>query len=385
MKKLALVVVGLGLCAFPIVARAGIQGGDHDLTGTGRDLCFACHIPHNALGAKLWAQTPSGTFTGVQDLCYTCHDGSVTSIGSATAFNATKQQHKAVGSDCSSTSGCHDVHNQNPNLTGKFTTPGVTLTAGNYCTTCHDATPFPGAAGLGDHTAGLTHFINSTTFTCNQCHTIHGATPQTTNPAGLTHPILLANNQPGAFYGAFCISCHNGTAPAPAAVGTGGVAATDVFDYAEATNNGTEFKHPTTSTTGSYPTGGCNKCHDVHDPTLSPAPTHLLMAANANSAYCLSCHTGGSAPGVGGNSHYLGVPANVNMNTGLTPPLPWANQINDDGNAGPDYPLATANYMACETCHSAHRNGFTGAGGGYFLRRANSTLNELCTSCHTGK
>ena len=384
MRHIVVIVIGLGLIALPVTARAGVQGSDHDLTGSGEQLCFACHIPHNALGDKLWASAPSGTFTGVQDLCYTCHDGSVTSVGATSAFDATLEQHIGVGGDCSGDDGCHDVHNQNPNGTGRFTTAAVTLTNGTYCETCHDATPYTGAEGLGDHTAGLTHFVNGTTFTCNQCHTVHGATQQTTNPAGLTNPILLDDNQPGAYYGAFCISCHNGTAPAEASTGTGGVAATDVFDYAEATNDGTESMHPTISTTGSFPVAGCNKCHDVHDPTASPAPEYLLMADNTNSAYCVSCHDGSQAPGVGTTSHYLGVPADVNMNSGLTPALPWANQIDEDGAAGIDWSSATANNMVCETCHSVHRQGWTGADASYLLRHANGTLNELCTACHTG-
>ncbi len=380
MKYMVIALVGLVLLGIPAVALAGVAGSDHDLTGSGEKLCFACHIPHNALGDKLWARTPSGTFTGVQDLCYTCHDGGVTSVGVTTAFNTAKEQHKNVGTDCSGDGACHDVHNQNPNGSGRFTVAGVTKTNGSYCETCHDATPFTGAEALGDHTAGITHFTNGGTFTCNQCHTLHGATAQTTNPAGLTNPILLADNQPGSYYGAFCISCHNGSAPAAGIPGTGGQSASDVWDYAEATNDGSEWKHPTTSTTGSTPVGGCNKCHDVHDPTAT-AYGYLLMADNANSAYCLSCHSAAGAPAIGGNSHYVGVPTDVNMNSGLTPALPWANQVDDDGNVGADWGTATANYMACETCHSVHKNGIQ-TNGGYLLRDENVN-NEICQACHT--
>jgi predicted CXXCH cytochrome family protein len=378
-KRFLVITAGLAVLVTPVVGLAGIQGSDHDLTGTGEKLCFACHIPHNALGDKLWASTPSGTFTGVQDLCYTCHDGSVTSIGATTAFNTLLEQHITVGADCSGPSGsCHDVHNQNPNTTGRFLV--VTETNNSYCETCHDATQFPGAEGLGDHTAGITHFTNGTTFTCVQCHSVHGATPQTTNPAGLTNPVLLDDNQPGAYYGDFCISCHNGTAPAEGTVGSGGVAATDVFDYSESTNDGTEWKHPTTSTTGGTPVGGCDKCHDVHDPT-GTAAGYLLMADNTNSAYCLSCHSQAGAPAVGANTHYTGQPADVNMNSGLNPALPWANQIDEDGVAGADWASATANEMVCESCHSVHRQGFQTTPA-YLLRDDNSN-NEICQACHS--
>lgn len=375
------------LLLLPSVAIAGIAGSDHDLTGVAQDLCMTCHIPHNAQGQRLWSSAPSGTFTGVQDLCYTCHDGSVTSVGSGTAFNAALQQHKNLGSaDCSGNGACHDVHDQNPPLTGKFTVAGVTPTGNSYCQTCHDSTPFSGAESLGDHTAGITHFTNGTSFTCNQCHSLHGATPQTTNPAGLTNPILLADNQPGAYYGEFCISCHNGTAPTEAIPGTGGQSATDVFNYAEATNDGTETKHPTTSTTGVWGgVGGCNACHDVHDP-LGTASPYILTADNTDSAMCASCHDGAGAPGVGGNSHPVNqVPVNVNMNTGGTYTLPWADQIDDDNNPGPDWATASTNNIVCESCHSVHRNGYSGASAEYFLRAPNGSGNVLCTECHSGK
>lgn len=381
MKKLIITTIVLSCILVPLVALGGVAGGAHDLTGGGDKLCFACHTPHNALGSSLWASLPSGTFSGVQDLCYSCHDGGVTSIGVTTAFNAAKEQHATVGTDCSGSGACHDVHNQNPNGTGRFTVAGVSLTNNSYCETCHDATQFAGAEGLGDHTAGLTHFTNGGTFTCNQCHSIHGAVAQTTNPAGLTNPILLADNEPAAFYGAFCISCHIGTAPAVAAEGSGGQAATDVFDYSMATNDGTEVKHPTTSTSGGTPVEGCNKCHDVHDPAATVVK-YLLLADNTNSAYCVSCHAAAGAPAVGASTHFTGVPTDVNMNSGLTPALPWANQIDEDGTTGADWVGATANEMVCETCHSVHRQGAI-ADSGYFLRDANASLNELCSACHT--
>lgn len=383
MMKLLLAIMGIVLLTLPMTALAGVSGSDHDLTGGGEKLCQTCHTPHNALGANLWARNPSGTFSGVQDLCYTCHDGGVTSVGVTTVFDALKEQHATVGADCSGLGACHDVHNQNPNTTGRFTVAGVTETNGSYCETCHDATQFTGAEALGDHTAGTTHFTNGGTFTCNQCHTVHGATLQGTNPAGLTNPILLADNEPGSYYGVFCATCHGGIPPAVAIPGTGGVAATDVWAYAEATADGTESQHPTSTTGGSFPVGGCDKCHDVHDPTASPVPQYLLLADNTNSAYCVACHDGASAPAVGANTHPTGVPTDVGMNTGLTPALPWANQIDEDGTAGVDWGSATPNMMVCETCHSVHKKGNTIGDVQYFLRWENGNSNQLCGACHT--
>lgn len=380
MKKLVVVIVGLALLSMPAAVLAGVSGSAHDLSATGK-LCESCHIPHNALGDKLWATAPDGTFTGVQDLCYTCHDGGVTSVGVGTAFNQTAEQHKNVNSaDCSGDGACHDVHNQGA---GQFLVAGVVKTNNSFCETCHGSSiPAAFTNSHGDHTAGRTHFTNGTSFTCNQCHTAHGATPQTNPSTGLTNPILLADNEPGSYYGQFCITCHNGTAPTAAIPGTGGVAATDVFNYAEAVNDGTETKHPSISFTGATPVGGCDKCHDVHAPT-GTAHGYLLFADNTNSAYCVSCHDGVSAPAVGANTHFTDIPSDVGMNTGLTPPLPWANQIDEDGTVGADWASATANRMVCETCHSVHRKGNTGVDAQYFLRHENGAQNQLCAACHT--
>ncbi len=359
---------------------ASVDGSDHDLTGSGQQLCMACHLPHNAQGQNLWVSVPGGTFSGVADLCYTCHDGSVTTTGSTTIFEQTDEQHIEVGTDCSGEGGCHDVHNQNPNGTGRFVV--VERTNGSYCETCHDDTMFPGAEGLGDHTAGLTHFTNGTTFRCEQCHTVHGARVQTNNPAGLTNPILLHNNMPAdGYYGNFCVHCHLGIAPGEAVVGTGRVAANDRLLYSEAVNDGTEVRHPSISLTGAFPTGGCDLCHDVHDPLSTNIP-YLLKMDNTNSAYCISCHDGSQAPGIGGNTHYIGIPSDISMNNGLTPVVPWANQIDEDGNTGADWPSATANMMVCETCHSVHRYGNTGVEGEYFLRHENGLTNQICSACH---
>lgn len=382
--KLIIAVASLAIC--PAIVFAGVQGTPHDLSSGPNDLCFACHVPHNAAGDNLWARDLTGiSFGGVQQLCYSCHNGDVSIVGSGTAFSTTLEQHLPVGSDCSGTGACHDVHNAAPGggTTGRFVV--VDETSGSYCVTCHDATAF-GSGTHGDHTAGTNHFTNGGTFNCEQCHTVHGAVPQTTNPGTLTRPILLADNTASGAYGDFCASCHNGTAPAAVVPGTGGIAASDVHDYVETGLNGANVQHPTMSTststnwTGS-PVGGCNKCHDVHDPNLTPVG-YILMETNTDSGYCVSCHDGTDAPGVGTGTHPTGIPVDINMNSGLTPALPWAQQIDEDGVAGADWASATTNRMVCETCHSVHKLGFSGTGSEYFLRHANGTNNELCSACH---
>lgn len=368
--KLALVLSSAVLVCMWGVSQAGIDGSDHDLGGK---ICQQCHIPHNAQGEKLWFETPSGTFTGIQDLCYSCHDGSPSSTGQTTVFNASKEQHIGFGAsgDCDA---CHDPHEQNPLLSGKFTHTDINAGAdGTYCTPCHDATPYAGNT-LGDHTAGSQHYTSGTTFTCYQCHTLHGATPQSTNPAGLTNPILLADNEPGAYYGAFCISCHNGSAPSAGMPGTGGVAASDVHDYTMAQVDGSETAHPTTAAT----IGGCDYCHDPHQPGATT--DHILLETNNDSAYCRSCHTGGGGTAIGSSHPDNQVPSDVGMNSTTSPFLPWSDEINDDDLDGVDYAGATGDLVVCESCHSVHRKGTDGP----LLRDANAA-NELCGSCHPGQ
>jgi predicted CXXCH cytochrome family protein len=395
MKKLLLVVGGLALLTLPMTALAGVAGSDHDLSAGADDLCFACHVPHNAQGQNLWSRTTPGSFTGVQELCFSCHNGDVTNVGLTTAFDALKEQHATVGSDCSGAGACHDVHNQNPNGTGRFLGAGVAQGPnGDWCTPCHDGsapTEFSLADGLGDHTFGganTNNHWNGSGFSCNQCHSVHGAVAQTQVAGDVNNAaVLLADNHNGTYYGDFCISCHNNTAPAAGIPGTGGVASADPFDYSMATNDGTEDRHPTISTTGATPLPGCDVCHDVHNPTAGATPPdYLLLSDNANSSYCRSCHALATSPQVGGNTHPDNALVSDNtMNTGV-PTLPWAHQIDDDNNTlttGADY-AGTTDFIVCESCHSVHRNGLGSVdGSGYFLREANGALNEICSRCHS--
>jgi predicted CXXCH cytochrome family protein len=391
----------------PALAMASVSGSLHDMTaysGTGTtvaaQLCQACHTPHNAGTDVLWAQavTVVGGFSDVQNLCYTCHDGSITGSGSDTAFDPGTEQHTTLGSDCSGgDDSCHDVHGSG----AKFLTE-VPDANGIFCTACHGATTTGSYPG-GNHLAGAQHYTSGTDFTCNSCHAVHGAVAQTAGyqtVTGVAKPILRADNYVGAKYGTMCNACHTKTAPFD--VATYGALVTDPFDYDETTYDGTETKHPT-YTVGAGDTWddmtGCNTCHDVHNSAgLAAGATgagtgmgSFLIPANDNSAYCMSCHDGGTGPdydGGGGGSHFIGDTVNGTPSTdpftkpGAASALPWSNQLNDDGNAAvPDFTGNTDNFMTCETCHSVHRNGVTGTN--YFLRIANTADNEICSACHT--
>lgn len=398
MKRLVTIAALAGLFLLPGRAHSGITGTPHDIA-TGDQTCQVCHSPHNAAGQKLWFQAVGSAYGDLRDLCISCHDGTTNEVGWTTAMDGTKQQHIGVirevdnpggTPDCD---GCHDVHNS-PN--GKFLYPEILPTANEgYCGSCHTGSAPPDYALADDHgnhvygAANTTNHYMSSTFQCVQCHTPHGAADQLGsggNMTGLTNPILLANNWAGGTsYGAFCGSCHEGTAPDSAVSGSGGLAAADTAVYYEGTADGTELKHPTWSANVTA-RGGCGMCHDVHQPvTTTTNVPHLLTTDNKNGAFCISCHDGtlnARAFDSTGYTHpYNVTPANLGMAALASSPLPWSDLINDDPTdtrfPGADYPGATPDEITCESCHSVHRQGK----GGKFLRIVNSE-NQLCGGCH---
>lgn len=395
-SKLVLISLILVACPAMIVAQ-GITGSDHDMlanapggwTGTNA-VCESCHKPHGAAqaaaGQKLWWADAAamGGFTGVKGLCYTCHNGTITTVGASTVMSATTTQHLVVGDDCSADNGCHDVHVQNTNGTGKF----LVGAAGNTCKDCHDGSAPTSLANasladnLGDHTSADNHPIegaNGTpaTFSCNSadgCHSVHGAASQTGSPS--PDPLLMGDNTAG-YWGSFCEDCHNGTYND----GAGGPVSED-HSYAYTTLT-TGIKHPTTT---ANVTGGCGACHDPH----GSANESILNTDNTNSAYCINCHVSGgfgTAPQVTGNHPNAQAVTTPTMNTGAafaTYPMPWGDEIDDDGDATLDYAGNDPDFILCETCHSTHRLGYDGGAGvgNYFLRQQNSSSNEMCASCH---
>jgi hypothetical protein len=65
--------------------KGDIFGGDHDTGTPGSPTCAQCHTPHKAEGMYLWANVPYSPYAGESEilpLCFSCHDGSVTSDGS---------------------------------------------------------------------------------------------------------------------------------------------------------------------------------------------------------------------------------------------------------------------------------------------------------------
>ncbi|PIQ89521.1 MAG: hypothetical protein COV72_02540 [Candidatus Omnitrophica bacterium CG11_big_fil_rev_8_21_14_0_20_42_13] len=366
MKKVFVLLAGfIFVVAAYGTAVAGVANTDHDMyaegKGTDPNVCGYCHIPHNAVGNKIWsdwgneAQLTSGPSSPIGNMCYTCHDGTATNAGQTTVFNTALQQHKVGGTaDCNS---CHTVHdNTNGKFVGIVATQSANTEFATYCETCHDATQYPGAEIHGDHIAGSEHPYKDTgallDTSCNACHQMHGAVNYTTG--SLTNPILKADNTDSAF----CAGCH------PAKI--------------QATSGAN--KHPANLTSGgAWGKVDCQACHDVHQPN-DPGRPFVLLDDNVDSAYCLSCHDASSTtngPKIGANSHPVGVGFSV---TPTDPTLtPAGDAIDDNNTGGPDYP-GNSSSIVCESCHSIHSKGVAAP-----LLRITAGAGTLCINCHPNK
>lgn len=390
MKKLTVMMVGVAIILLPAIGFTAVTGSDHDLSFANNldaagsitiNKCMSCHTPHGAdTQGQLWAITAAGSTIG--DLCESCHDGTIETVGAAVFTTASKHLH-ADGTDatdkalCSGTDGssCHDVHTQNPNTTGKFL-----VTGSGTCQGCHATGNTVGApvrVGAGNH--------DQTNISCTTCHaasTVHSNPTTVAQSGGVeTSPgswLLNVDNR-NAYWGGACVACHEGNAPYAGVLPVNGLT-TGTYD-----NNAqldTE-RHSTRGDSGDHGIAlamtGCNECHYMHG--AGSSQEQGLNAANGDSAYCISCHDGDPGPSVGSNTHPAGA-----TETGYTAQVanfPDGNNVNDDPRTGTnDYgSLGTDNAIICETCHSVHRDP-TGAGNP-FLRGDNTAANEICTTCHT--
>jgi predicted CXXCH cytochrome family protein len=192
----------------------GVSGTKHDVVTPGTPVCVNCHIPHEAGADVLWAAKPntSGPFAGLRPLCFSCHDGTVTTIGTF-AFDLSRPLHLRSsgvrGADCDR---CHDVHGTQY---AKF----LKLPGGaDFCRNCHEkAGPVNHPVDVNARALGVdptdstwnpykgdfsgTRLWNADGtgpgdyVKCLSCHATHGGTPGTqfnTMPLG----------------GVLCQNCH---------------------------------------------------------------------------------------------------------------------------------------------------------------------------------
>ena len=147
---LAAIVVALGVvlvgAGVGLGEQRNVAGTKHDVASPDTAVCVYCHVPGDPEGKALWEREPndSGPFSGLKPLCFSCHDGTVSPLGSSYVFDLTRPEHLSQpgvrGQDCDR---CHDPHNSGY---GKF----IKLPGGaTFCRNCHFR------AGPTDHPIGV--------------------------------------------------------------------------------------------------------------------------------------------------------------------------------------------------------------------------------------
>jgi predicted CXXCH cytochrome family protein len=187
------------------IGHAGVTdifGTAHDLGSSGNPTCRQCHTPHNAEGSYLWARTPKTGVSGLQALCLSCHDGTVTDRGQfiGDPSHVDHPVSRGVpGSDCDR---CHDPHVDN----WKFVTDSIPdeYRNANLCSACHEtganshpltstalpidrtwnpyaSTPDFGGTRLFNSEGSAVESSGTGDIKCATCHVAHGAAGSTLN------------------------------------------------------------------------------------------------------------------------------------------------------------------------------------------------------------
>lgn len=224
-----LLTIGLALAAALFGSAITVLGNPADVTGTRHDVasqgvspCVSCHIPTDPEGEVLWPGDPNktGPLAGnMKALCFSCHDGTVTAVGSY-VFDPGRPEHVGnSGIKGESCDRCHDPHRPGP---GKFLKQSGVA---GMCQECHSR------AGPGDHPVNVRVSAAGTTPTdrdwdprrgdfvgtrlwnaegtgpgdyvkCLTCHSPHGGQPGTamnTVAFNATHTSFLP----------LCANCHS--------------------------------------------------------------------------------------------------------------------------------------------------------------------------------
>jgi hypothetical protein len=218
-------VLGAALAVGVSYAGPGdIYGSKHDLGAPGSPTCQACHTPHDAQGAYLWARTPKPATPGyallglapTAPLCLSCHDGTVAPDAMYIAADATVNHRMGPATSLSRygdsyCAACHDAHDGDWRFTKDLMRAGKPPNPDNaqVCLACHGLPHFDPTAdknhpwvtagmsapnlpldmtfdpGAGDtegtrlwDAATLKEPVAAGTpgnITCLSCHGIHGA------------------------------------------------------------------------------------------------------------------------------------------------------------------------------------------------------------------
>lgn len=288
-KKIGLLSVAMVVFVVVFVAFAGTALAEYDWVNHAPDKamvvnsphdvnaenpCSSCHIPHGANGDFLWARDYSssangaqdvtsnddaGTSTAIKPMCYSCHDGTIASVGLKTAFSATHSNHRTRAATALNSSGnaygpnrdcdlCHDPHDDGntdflryERYSSRNGGHWYTLTpGGNFCSSCHtgntdmasnhpiDVVPSAGSAptdrdwvpAVDDYSGtrlydSATHLVSTAAtaqVNCASCHTPHGADPdaqaESTNETTGVVTVFHSLNTMATGAGELCLNCH---------------------------------------------------------------------------------------------------------------------------------------------------------------------------------
>lgn len=429
MKRMTLIALVAAVLAFAGQAWAGVSGSSHDVAAAlgpaaaGFGVCSSCHIPHKAVGDRLWPQPITGTSASrgdVGNLCTYCHDQTNGVLGGsrtpypfkdqqanthgmvkanlpdvANSFDTTLPYMGVAGAAMQCTS-CHNVHDQS--LAGRLAYLQADIDV--LCARCHSNRQFIngvaqngaaaaegawGATRYGfDSTAAAgnpgSHPVGTDILGDNSQHNWNGVAVTADSP--LTTSIMAIEAYGTAGNYPLGPKLINGAAPADATTFTGGV--------------------------------GCVTCHMVHgrDGVTSAAPNMDLLvfyqtegangaangaATDPNNALCEACHQGPAPataagvyggtlfpnPGAGSGTHpvddyYLLVDAGV---TAVPANWPTGGGARADGGSP---------RLICESCHTPHPlqsvtralTNVVGTGTNSHMLRNADVL--ICDNCHTG-
>lgn len=162
-RSIGAAIMSAGLTVVLLAGSERVHGEQKHVAGTGHDVaspsvpaCIYCHIQKSPEEQSVWETKPplTGFLAGLKRLCFSCHDGTVTSKG-AYVFESARPEHPRTpgirGQDCDR---CHDPHGPRQEDFGFFLKlPG----AAEMCHNCH------ATAGPANHPVNVDPYLYGVT------------------------------------------------------------------------------------------------------------------------------------------------------------------------------------------------------------------------------
>lgn len=391
-RVLCTAAVVLGLAALSAgQAAAAVSGTAHAGLNTSGD-CAACHIPHAAVGDRLWpgSLTTAATWGTIGPFCYYCHSASGGGAITAAAHDS--------GVFATTAHGVGATTNPDGNAANTASLP-YSDTNGIECTSCHNP-----------HDDTNRPFLRvSQDALCQLCHPNRGASNAAFSGYGTSNPGYhpVGTNVTGD---------NDGTGNSPIVITPLGMRTWgSVADY----RSGPSGVGGAATLASGLACGSCHAVHGVESADggqmLANTPNEDLLAldnggdmgghhnggqgtADAN-GLCEACHdTGATTYDAGAAANYAGT---LNPNPGgtaYTHPVDDLGSANEAVSAFPSsWPYSTTTPGAgtiggalCESCHMPHPRQSTVAqtsspatvtSGTHILRNSDQ---GICDDCHTG-